>query len=100
MSTPRAFECYYFKIIINWWHSPFNWKGVPQIKQPAHLGKQEEEDTAAPVSGQSRQTSSAQAASAENTAEQPAADWRSHHWGPCGDSAGELPGEPTRKPAQ
>ncbi len=23
MSTPRAFECYYFKIILNWWHSPF-----------------------------------------------------------------------------
>jgi hypothetical protein len=23
MSTLRAFECYYFKIIINWWHSPF-----------------------------------------------------------------------------
>ncbi len=24
MSTPGAFECYYFKIILNWWHSPFN----------------------------------------------------------------------------
>ncbi len=23
MSTPRAFECYYFKIILNWCHSPF-----------------------------------------------------------------------------
>jgi hypothetical protein len=23
MSTPKAFECYYFKIIQNWWHSPF-----------------------------------------------------------------------------
>jgi hypothetical protein len=23
MSIPRAFECYYFKIILNWWHSPF-----------------------------------------------------------------------------
>jgi hypothetical protein len=23
MSTPRAFECNYFKIILNWWHSPF-----------------------------------------------------------------------------
>jgi hypothetical protein len=23
MSTPRALECYYFKIILNWWHSPF-----------------------------------------------------------------------------
>jgi hypothetical protein len=23
MSTLRAFECYYFKIILNWWHSPF-----------------------------------------------------------------------------
>ncbi len=26
MSTPRAFECYYFKIIVNWWHSPFKRK--------------------------------------------------------------------------
>jgi hypothetical protein len=26
MSTPRAFECYYFKMILNWWHSPFNIK--------------------------------------------------------------------------
>jgi hypothetical protein len=23
MSTPRAFECYYLKIMLNWWHSPF-----------------------------------------------------------------------------
>ncbi len=23
MSTPRAFECHYFKIILNLWHSPF-----------------------------------------------------------------------------
>ncbi len=23
MSTLRAFECYYFKLILNWWHSPF-----------------------------------------------------------------------------
>ncbi len=28
MSTPRGFECYYFKIILNWWHSPF--KGLKQ----------------------------------------------------------------------
>jgi hypothetical protein len=26
MSTPRAFECYYFKIVLNWWHSPFKSK--------------------------------------------------------------------------
>ncbi len=25
MSTPRAFECFYFKIILNWWHSPFKY---------------------------------------------------------------------------
>ncbi len=23
MSMPRAFECYYFKVILNWWHSLF-----------------------------------------------------------------------------
>ncbi len=26
MSTPRAFECYYFKLILNWWHSPFKYR--------------------------------------------------------------------------
>jgi hypothetical protein len=26
MSIPRAFECYYFKTILNWWHSSFNGK--------------------------------------------------------------------------
>jgi hypothetical protein len=30
MSIPRAFECYYFNIIINWWYSPF--KGIVQQK--------------------------------------------------------------------
>ncbi len=25
MSIPRAFECFYFKIILNWWHSPFKY---------------------------------------------------------------------------
>jgi hypothetical protein len=28
LSTPRAFECFYFKIILNWWHSPFKWQCI------------------------------------------------------------------------
>jgi hypothetical protein len=30
MSTPRAFKCY-FKIILNWWYSPFKWDKFKKI---------------------------------------------------------------------
>ncbi len=38
MSAPRAFECYYFKIIINWWHSPFKVESTELGKNFAGLG--------------------------------------------------------------
>jgi hypothetical protein len=31
MSIPRAFECYYFNIILNWWHSPFKMPNAQKI---------------------------------------------------------------------
>jgi hypothetical protein len=27
MCIPRAFECYYFEVILNWWHSSFKTEG-------------------------------------------------------------------------
>ncbi len=31
VSTPRAFECYYFTIILNWYHVPFNFGKLPGL---------------------------------------------------------------------
>ncbi len=42
MVTPRAFECYYFKIILNWWHSRFKRSQILvsfQIWNPASVTK-------------------------------------------------------------
>jgi hypothetical protein len=32
MSIPRAFQLYYFKVILNWWHSPFKVTGLILFK--------------------------------------------------------------------
>jgi hypothetical protein len=32
MSIPRAFECYYFKIILHWWHSPLKYELISWYK--------------------------------------------------------------------
>jgi hypothetical protein len=49
MSTPRAFKCNYFKIILNWWHSPFKgglYKGlINEVLEPEYAVAEMAEDS-------------------------------------------------------